>query len=306
MQSVKSRMLNWIMRNRHLLQFKTHKQVFTKETSILEFRKQCERGSVSIESLSTEFIIQREQINGINCEWIKPKNTHTDKLIFYIHGGGYISGSCSDHRRFVSNIARKTGYTCFIYEYRLAPEFPFPAAIDDSVNIYQSILDKGYKPGDILFMGESAGGGLTLALLLALKDKKISYPIAAVAVSPWADLTCSGESYKTKNAKSVAPLNSWNVFSSYYVGNNDPKIPLISPLFGDLSGLPSLFINSGMDDELFDDGYRFYQKAKENNVDIVFKQGEHMVHCYPLLAPLFPEAIVAFNEITDFIKGKLK
>lgn len=294
------------MRNRHILHFKAHKQVFTIDTSIIEFRKQCEKGSASIESLSPELCIVREKIDGINCEWIKPKDSQAEKLIFYIHGGGYVSGSCSDHRRFVSNIARRTGYTCFTYEYRLAPECPFPAAIDDSVDIYQNILAKGYRPIDILFMGESAGGGLVLSLLLALKDRKISFPVAAVAISPWTDLTCSGESYKTKNAKSVAPLNSWNVFSSYYVGNNNPKTPLISPLFGDLSGLPSLFINSGMDDELFDDGYRFYHKAKNANVNIVFRQGEHMVHCYPLLAPLFPEAITAFNEIIDFIKEKLK
>lgn len=305
MQSFKSRVFNWIMRNRHLLRFKLHKQVFTLDTSIIDFRKQCEKGSTSIEALSTEFTIQSEQINGINVEWISPNSAQTDKLIFYIHGGGYVAGSCNDHRRFVSNIARKSGYTCFTYEYRLAPEFPFPAAIDDSVNIYQSILDKGYKPSNILFMGESAGGGLALALLLALKEKKIHYPIAAVAVSPWTDLTCSGESYRTKNAKSVAPLSSWNVFSSYYVGDNDPKTSLISPLFGDLSGMPSLFINSGMNDELFDDGYNFYQKAKEANVDIVFRQGEHMVHCYPLLAPLFPEATAALDEIIGFIKGKL-
>jgi len=130
-------------------------------------------------------------------------------------------------------------------------------------------------------------------------------PEAAVVLSPWTDLTCSGDSYRTKNKVSPAPLNSWTVFSRYYAGNHDPSDPLISPFFGDLKGLPPLLINSGVDDELFDDGEQFYLRAKEAGVDMQFRPGEGMIHCYPLLAPLFREAEEAMLEIADFVKSHL-
>ena len=193
-----------------------------------------------------------------------------------------------------------------IFEYRLAPENPFPAALDDSVKIYQWILSSGFKPENILMAGESAGGGLCLATILSLKERSIPLPVAAVAISPWTDLTCSGDSYRTKNKVSPAPLNSWKVFSKYYVGDNLATYPLISPLFGDLHGLPPIFINSGVNDELFEDGEKFSLKAKDAGNDITFRAGTGMIHCYPLLAPMFKEATEAMNEIVDFIKKHLR
>ena len=142
-------------------------------------------------------------------------------------------------------------------------------------------------------------------MLLSLKEQNIPMPAATMAISPWTDLTCSGDSYKTKNKVSVAPLNSWFVFSQYYAGDTPTNSPLMSPLFGDLHGLPPIFINSGEDDELFEDGQRFFQKAKEAGVDITFRAGKGMVHCYPLLAPMLKEATEAMQEIKDFIKNRI-
>ena len=173
------------------------------------------------------------------------------------------------------------------------------------MKVYQWLLTSGFNPGNILIAGESAGGGLCLATLLALKEQNIQLPVAAVSISPWTDLTCSGESYRTKNKVSPAPLNSWFVFSKYYIGNNEATNPLISPLFGDLRGLPPILLNSGTDDELYDDGEKFYLKAKNAGVDITFRPGYGMVHCYPLLAPMFPEATEAMNEIVEFIRKHL-
>ena len=199
-----------------------------------------------------------------------------------------------------------TGVTNLTYEYRLAPEHPFPAALEDSLKIYQWILTSGFKPENIIIAGESAGGGLCLAILLALKERNIALPVAAIAISPWTDLTCSSDSYKTKNKVSLAPFNSWNVFSKYYADNTQATFPFISPLFGNLKGLPPILINSGVDDELFEDGEKFYIKAKNAGVDITFKPGIGMVHCYPLLAPMFKEATEAMDEIVDFIKRHLQ
>lgn len=306
MASYQSKMVNFLLRNRHLFRGKLKKEVFDSTTSIAAFRELCEKGAARYSKIPEGIAIQEQTIEGIKAEWLIPTGACDKKVILYVHGGGYVSGSCNDHRGFISNFAKRTGVTCLTYEYRLAPEFTYPAALDDSMIIYQWLLKSEFKPEDILIAGESAGGGLCLALLLAIKDNKLALPSAAVAISPWTDLTCSSDSYRTKNKLSAAPLNSWTVFSKYYTGNNKADLPLISPLFGDLDGLPPIFINSGTDDELYEDGEKFYLKAKEAGVNITFRKGNRMVHCYPLLAPMFPEATEAMNEIASFIKLHLQ
>lgn len=299
-------MFNFLIGHSFLLRGKFRKEVFDFDTSIEDFRERCEKGASRYAKIPEGIAVDSMIIEEMQCEWLIPDVCDPDKLILYVHGGGYVSGSCNDHRGFVSKIAKSTGIKNLVYEYRLAPEHPFPAALDDSVKIYLWLLSQGYLPKNILIAGESAGGGLALALLLAIKNCNIEFPAAAVAISPWTDLSCSSESYHTKNKKSVAPLNSWTVFAKHYAGENDPKNPLISPLFGDLRGLPPIFINSAVNDELFEDGEKFYQKARAASVDVTFRAGEGMVHCYPLLAPMFPEAIEAMNEIVDFVKFHLK
>jgi len=306
MTSFKSRMFFFLMRNAHLLRGKMKKETFDMNTSIAGFRQRCEDGAKRYAKTPENIEIKEEIIDGIRSEWLIPKGADPKKVILYVHGGGYVSGSCSDHRGFVSKFAQFTGVTNLIFEYRLAPEHPFPAALDDSVKMVVKLLSLGYQPQNILIAGESAGGGLTLATMLALKERKIPMPAAAVAISPWTDLTCSSDSYRTKNKRSPAPLNSWFVFSKHYAGIQPANNPLISPLFGDLKGLPPLFINSGEDDELFDDGEKFSKKAKEAGVEVTFRAGKGMVHCYPLLAPMFPEATYAMNEIVEFVKTHLK
>ncbi|MEI7660819.1 MAG: alpha/beta hydrolase [Bacteroidota bacterium] len=305
MTSFKSKLFNFMMRNRHLLHGRLKREVFTTQTSIEKFREQCERGASRYSRIPGEITIRPEEIEGMKAEWIIPGGADPRKVILYVHGGGYVSGSCSDHRGFVSSFARSCGFTNLVFEYRLAPENPFPAALDDSVKVYGHLLSNGFKPQNILVAGESAGGGLCLALLLALKEQKIALPAAAVAISPWTDLTCSSESYATKNRVSVAPKDSWTVFSSYYAGKQRADHPLISPLFGEPEGLPPLFINSGVDDELYEDGEKFSLKARAAGVDITFRAGTGMVHCYPLLAPMFREATEAMNEICGFIREHL-
>jgi epsilon-lactone hydrolase len=306
MTSFKSRMFNFLIRNGYFLRGKLRKEKFDFNTSIADFRERCEKGAAKYAKIPVGVTVNAQTIEGLNSEWLIPEGTNREKVILYVHGGGYVSGSCSDHRGFVSKFAKYTGVTNLVYEYRLARENAYPAALDDSIKIYQWLLTSGYKSENIIIAGESAGGGLCLAVLLALKEHQIAMPVAAVAISPWTDLTCSGDSYKTKNNVSPAPLNSWIVFSKHYVRNNPADLPLISPLFGDLKGLPPLFINCGVDDELFDDGERFYWKAKEAGVTVTFRKGIGMVHCYPLLAPMFPEATAAMEEIVGFIRQHLK
>lgn len=294
-----------MLRNQHLFKGKLKREIFDMNTSITEFRDQCEKGAAKFGKIPDSIEVKEDQINGIQSEWLIPENASKEKLILYVHGGGYVSGSCSDHRGIISKFAKTCGIKTLLFNYRVAPENPFPLGLNDSIDVYEGLLDKGFKPENIVIAGESAGGGLTLAILLALKEKNIKHPSAAVAISPWTDLTCSSDSYKTKNKVSIAPKDSWFVFSKHYVGNYSAELPLISPLFGDLRGLPPIFINSGEDDELFEDGEKFAIKAKEAGVEVVFSPGKGMVHCYSLLAPFFKEATEAMQEIVKFIHLKI-
>lgn len=303
--SFKSSFFNLMLRNGHLLRGKLKKEVFDFDTSITGFRERCEKGARRFGKIPERITVNKQIIGGMECEWLIPQGSDPERVILYFHGGGYVSGSCNDHRGLISKFAVYSGIANLVFEYRLAPENPFPAAVEDSLIAYEWLLSNGYKPKNILFAGESAGGGLCLATLLALKDRNIVYPAAAIAISPWTDLTCSSDSYRTKNRLSPAPVDSWTVFSKYYIGADDGRNPLISPLFGNLHGLPPIFINSAMDDELYEDGEKFYKKAKDSGVDITFRAGKGMVHCYPLLAPMFREATEAMNEIVEFARRSL-
>jgi acetyl esterase/lipase len=305
MISIKALLINFLLRNRHVLKGKFRKERFTMQSSIEAFRQQCEDGANRFAKVPEGVLVEKTSIENIQAEWLKPEGAPADKLILYVHGGGYVSGSCNDHRSLIAKFARRCGFNNLVYEYRLAPEHPFPAALNDSVAVYKHLIDNGFTPENILIAGESAGGGLTLALLLAIKDLKLPLPVAALAISPWTDLACTGNSYTTKNKYSLAPLDSWFVFGKHYYAQSDPRHPHISPLYGDLSGLPAIFINAGTDDELFDDGERFYQNARKAGVDATFREGKNMVHCYPLLDGMFPEATEAMDEICSFIQLKL-
>jgi acetyl esterase/lipase len=305
MLSCKSRLFNFVLRHAHLLRGKLRKETFDDSTSIQAFRDRCERGASRFGKVPEGVTVEPLQVAGMRAEWLVPPAADRTRTILYVHGGGYVSGSCNDHRGIVAKLAQRIGMATLLYEYRLAPEHPFPAALDDSVEVYRWLLSSGFRADSILIAGESAGGGLALAVLLALKERGLPQPCAAVAISPWTDLTCSSQSYKSKNNVSVAPINSWFVFGKHYTRQHPASLPLISPLFGDLTGLPPLLINSGTDDELFDDGEKFHLKAKAAGVDSTFRAGEGMVHCYPLLAPMFREATEAMDEIAGFVKRRL-
>jgi len=304
MQSLKSRLVNAMIRNRHYFQGRLRREVFTMDSPIQAFRDECEKTAAKMSRIPSGVLVEPTTMGGIAAEWLRPADAPGDKAILYVHGGGYVSGSCADHRGFVSTFANRLGYATLTYDYRLAPEHPYPAAVEDSVAVYKGMLET-FHPGDILVAGESAGGGLALALLLAIKKYALPMPCAAVAISPWTDLTCSSAGYSTRNARSVAPKNSWTVFANHYAAGSDRQDPLISPLFGDQSGFPPLLINSASDDELYDDGEEFARCAKEAGVNVVFRAGVGMIHCYPLLAPMFHEAVVAMDEISCFVSKHL-
>ncbi len=301
----------FFLRNRHLLKFHLKREVWDWNTSIPRFREECEQGARKSGKLPEGIEVLPVTIaglpDGLKAEWILPAQASSalakdEKVIFYTHGGGYISGSCSDHRGFVAKIVKGSRVRALLYEYRLAPEHPFPAALEDTLTAYSWLLAQGVSFANIIIVGESAGGGLCLATLLALRDQAIPLPAAAVALSPWTDLKLTGESVRTRAGVSIDPPGMSTVCSKYYAGEQDPGLPYISPLYGDLNRLPPLLIYVGNDEMARDDSTRFAEKAKAAGVKVSLRVGEGMVHCYPLFAPLFPEATQAMAVICDFIK----
>lgn len=309
MSSLQSRLLISVMRNRHLLRFRLRRETWDWNFSIPRFRQQCEQGASRVrmpEGVEVSPVeIEGVTVQGRQAEWLIPFHSSENKALLYMVGGGYVSGSCKDHRALVAKLTKGCGIRTLLFDHRLAPEDPFPGALEDALTAYHWLLAQGFLPSDIMIVGDSAGGGLCLATLLALRDQGVPLPAAAVAMSPWTDLALTGESYRTKLDVSIDPPGMSTVCSKYYVGDHDPCLPLISPLYGDLHGLPPLFISIGTSETMLDDSLRFAEKAQAAGVDVTLKIGEGMVHCYPLLAPLFPEATEALDEVCSFIKKHL-
>ncbi len=226
-------------------------------------------------------------------------------MILYFHGGGYVSGTIKAHQAVVAKFVKGSGIGALLFEYRLAPEHPFPAALEDAITTYRWLLDQGVRPSHIVFVGDSAGGGLVLATLLALRDQDIPRPAAAVAYSPVTDQKCTGESYRTNVKKCLAPVGMGLACGKHYAGDNDLSLPYISPLYGDLQGLPPLLIYVGGDETLRDDSVRFAEKAHAAGVEVRLNIGEGLFHCYPAVAPLFPEAQQAMDDICAFISNHI-
>ena len=302
MPSIQSKILYLMMKNSHLLKFRLKQETWDENTSIPAFRQFCEQQNGRMARLPEGVEVTPLQVEGMYAEWLATQGAAEDRVILYTIGGGYVSGSCKDHRSLVAKIARGSGVRILLFEHRLAPEHPYPAALEDAVAAYNWLLDQGFSPENIMIVGESAGGGLCLATLLALRDQGIPLPSGAVALSPWTDLNLTGESHRTKAKVCLSPAGMSAVCSKYYVGDNDPTLPWISPLYGDLQGLPPILIQVGEYETLLDDSTRFADKAKASGVDVTLTVGEAMVHCYPLLAPMFPEATKAMEELCRFIQ----
>ncbi len=238
---------------------------------------------------------------GLSAEVIEPEEIETDNVVMYLHGGAYTAGSISTHRALVSRICKAAKARAYLIEYRLAPEHPFPAAIEDSLSAYQGLVKSGVPADKIIVAGDSAGGGLALALLLKLKQIRYPLPRRVVLISPWTDLTGSARSISERaeldpflHADSLRPA------AEIYLDGADPTDPLASPLFGDLQGLPDSLVLVGSDEILFDDSTRLVEALNKAGSSSRLVVGEGMWHVWPAF-PMMPESEEAIAEIAAFI-----
>ena len=240
---------------------------------------------------------------GIPAEWIAAPGADPERVIYYLHGGGYAMGSINTHREMVSRISRASGARVLAIDYRLAPEHPFPAAVEDAAAAYRWLLSAGVDPARLVIAGDSAGGGLTVATLVALRDAGDSLPAAAVCLSPWVDMEGIGESMTTK-AEADPMVNREDLIegAQAYLGGADPRTPLAAPLYADLKGLPPLLIHVGTAETLLDDSTRLAERAKAAGVDVTLEPWDDMIHVWQFVASMLPEGQQAIDRIGGFIR----
>lgn len=302
MQSIRSKIVIGLLKRRHLFKFRLKPEIVDENFSVNGFRAEIDKASAKVK-LPKDVSAQRISFEGINAEWILPATPREGKVLLYIHGGGFISGSCLTHRMHVAKFAKECNLKSLVFDYRLAPENPFPAALDDCLTAYKWLLNSGIESKDIIVGGESAGATLTLSLLLSLKENNIALPKAAFSISPITDLSCSAKSFDYNFKNDVAPMGSWSIWTKMYVSDNYIKNPLLSPQFGNYEGIPPLYICVGTNEIHYDDCVNVAKVAKHYGVQVTLKEWKNMVHAFPLLTPLFPEAKRAFKEICEFMKS---
>jgi monoterpene epsilon-lactone hydrolase len=243
---------------------------------------------------------------GVPAMWVTPEGAAEDRVLQYVHGGGYVICSMQTHRRLVGHIAKAAGIRALNVDYRLAPEHPHPAAVDDSVTAYRWLLDQGLRPEHLAIAGDSAGGGLTIATLVALRDLGVPLPAAAVPISPWVDMEGTGDTMTTRaHVDLLVDAAGLKMMADAFLGGQDPRHPLAAPLHADLTGLPSLYIQVGDEETLLDDSLRIEANARAAGVDVKVDVFPEMQHVFQMGAGNVPESDDAVARIGAFLRGKL-
>lgn len=249
--------------------------------------------------------VTREAVSadGVACEWLIPQNSPNDHVLLYLHGGGFVFGLTPPHLEMGAYLAQKMGIRVLMVDYRVAPDHPFPAPLDDCVTVYRWLLKQGISAHNCVVAGDSAGGNLTITTLMKLRDSGEQLPAAAACLSPVADLCERGNAWKEFKDPLLHP-RAGRIFNKSYIAHNDARNPLISPVFGDWRGLPPLLVHAGEDEILRDDAVRIAALAKVAGVDVRLEIYPRMWHVWQLYLTL-PQAVQSLDAIARFLTSHL-
>jgi acetyl esterase/lipase len=277
---------------------------FDANATIEELREQIQQFWVGFGPQTKGVDVQPVLISAIRGEWVVPESATGRRVILYFHGGGFIAGSPESHRPLVSRLAHAASARALVPQYRLSPEFPFPAALRDAADAYRWLLTQGITPNNIIFGGDGSGGGLALSTLLALRNAGLPLPAAVVGFSPWVDMTLSGWSM-LKNRPTDDAL-SWELLATcarHYLKGASPADPFASPVYGDFRGLPPMMIHAGSLEVLRDDASRIGERAAAANINVNVEVYEGMPHLFQGL-PELSESKVSLTRAAAFIKAR--
>lgn len=243
---------------------------------------------------------------GLPAIWANPVDCDPEQVVVYFHGGGFVSGSKETHRKLAGHLARAAGCRALIPDYRLAPVHTFPAQLEDARAVYEWLIAGGHQPSRIAFAGDSAGGNIATAAVLALRADQRPLPGAIAAFSPWYDMEATGQTFDTNAAADIAISRELvHAYGPMYLGAHSPADPLVNPLYSDPAGLPPVFLACGSDETLQDDVQRFAALARRAGVDVAVQVADGMPHAYQLMAGRVPEADASIAEAGKWLRDKL-
>lgn len=251
------------------------------------------------------FEVEKICMEHFEMEYLRPENTENKQMVLQLHGGGYIGPMKNIYRNFAVMYSKVSkGADVLTIDYRVAPEYTYPAALEDAISAYEWILEKGYQPEQIVVAGDSAGGGLALALSLYLRDNNKLLPKGIITMSAWADLTCEGESYTSQYESDPLFGNTKDsmIFNSAYIGEYNPRHPYISPVFGEFYQFPPILMQVGSSEMLLSDTLEIARKIKEEGGKVRLSVYEGMFHVFQMSMNLIPESRMAWQEIRQFFK----
>lgn len=297
--SIRASLISFVMKH-------TIRKQFDQLEDVASLREAMSKSEQMGGKLPDKVAVVPQMLGELPMEWITLEGVDQNRVILYLHGGGYIVGSPGGYRDICWRLAEKAGCRVLFVDYRLAPENPFPAAVEDATAAYRWLLDEGYDPAQIALCGDSAGGGLSMATMVNVKNLGLPQPACAMLMSPWADLSLSGPSMSEYDGVDcILTRQALDKMATHYLGDRDRKAPLASPLFADLGELCPISVHVGSEEVLYSDSERLVEKVLASGGKAELEVWAKMPHVFPVFAARVPEGMVALDKMADYCRRHL-